>query len=287
MSEEKKEKDIIRKKLSAEEVRKIQIDLLLYLKKICEKNGLRYYLTGGTLLGAIRHKGFIPWDDDIDIRMPRNDFEKLLKIGARQKKDVRRRIVSWKTGETKYPFIKIIDTYTILKEHYMDEAFMTSVWIDVFPFDGMPEKDSIIKMRCAILNMYRTLFSATISEIGKGTTTFRKCVKRIIVPICRKLDTKRICDRMNQIASKYPIDTSPYVGQFLWGYGPCEKMPRDFLNPVFVEFEGHTFPAPGCWDYYLTSIYGNYMQLPPENQRINHGFDAWWNEIQDENSINK
>ena len=265
-------------KMTSDEIRKVQLDLLLFLKEICEKYHLRYYLSAGTLLGAVRHKGFIPWDDDIDVRMPRPDYEKLLRIGQKKLKGSFRRIESWKTGESPYPFIKVLDTRTVVKEQYMDQSYSISVWIDVFPIDGMPDSDRALKRTCRILKIYETIFNAAISETGKGTTLFRKVVKDVIVPVCRRLDLRRLCARIDRISSKYKVDDSKYVGQLLWGYGVSEKLPRECLEPVRMTFEGHEFPVHSCWDYYLTSIYGDYMQLPPVEKRVNHGFDAWWTE---------
>ena len=103
------------KKLSSEEIKQIELKLLLKLDEICKKYKLRYYLCGGTPLGAVRHKGFIPWDDDIDVLMPREDFEKLLRLEKKQKQDTVEKIVSWKSGNSIYPFIKLINTNTVLK----------------------------------------------------------------------------------------------------------------------------------------------------------------------------
>ena len=120
------------KKLSSEEIKQIELNLLLKLDEICKKYKLRYYLCGGTLLGAVRHKGFIPWDDDIDVLMPREDFEKLLRLEKKQKQDTVEKIVSWKSGNSIYPFIKLINTNTVLKEKYLSEEFTTGIWIDIF-----------------------------------------------------------------------------------------------------------------------------------------------------------
>ena len=266
------------KKLSSEEIKQIELNLLLKLDEICKKYKLRYYLCGGTLLGAVRHKGFIPWDDDIDVLMPREDFEKLLRLEKKQKQDAVEKIVSWKSGNSIYPFIKLINTNTVLKEKYLSEEFTTGLWIDIFPLDGMPDDEKIIAKKFKKIKFYKTILLTAYSEMGKGATWYAALAKRVLIPICKHLNTEKLCNKLNAISKEYPIDKSPYVGGFLWGYGPQEKMPKEFLEPVEVEFEGHMFPAPKCWDFYLTQLYGDYMQLPPENKRISHDFNVYMKE---------
>ena len=243
------------KKLSSEEIKQIELNLLLKLDEICKKYKLRYYLCGGTLLGAVRHKGFIPWDDDIDVLMPREDFEKLLRLEKKQKQDAVEKIVSWKSGNSIYPFIKLINTNTVLKEKYLSEEFTTGIWIDIFPLDGMPDDEKIIAKKFKKIKFYKTILLTAYSEMGKGATWYAALAKRVLIPICKHLNTEKLSNKLKAISKEYPIDKS-----------------------VEVEFEGHMFPAPKCWDFYLTQLYGDYMQLPPENKRISHDFNVYMKE---------
>lgn len=263
------------KRLKTAEIKEIELNLLLKLDQICKKNGLNYFLCGGTLLGAIRHKGFIPWDDDIDVLMPRADFEKLLELEKIQDRTEVEQIVSWKSGKSLYPFIKLINTNTVLKEKYLSEKFTTGIWIDVFPLDGMPDDDRAIARKFKQIKFYKTILLTAYSEMGKGTSWIAAMAKVILIPLCRHLNTQKICDKLNALSKEYSIEDSPYVGGFLWGYGPQEKMPKTFLEPVEVGFEGYKFPAPKCWDFYLKQLYGDYMKLPPEEKRVSHDFDVW------------
>ena len=264
------------KKLSIEEIRKTELDLLCWFDTFCRERELTYVLCGGTLLGAVRHKGFIPWDDDIDVLMPRNDYDKLLAMGGFHEEY--RRFVSWRTGEIVYPFIKLMDMRTEVREKYMSGNLVSHVWMDIFPFDGMPDDDRYIRRRFRQIRRLRYLIYAAGGEAGKGSTRLAAAAKTILVPLLKRTDLQKVCEKMNRLSSAVPIEGAPYVGGFVWGYGPQEKMPRTMLETVPVEFEGHQFPAPACWDMYLTQLFGNYMELPPEDKRILHGFEAWWKE---------
>ena len=142
----------------------------------------------------------------------------------------------------------------------------------------MPDDEKIIAKKFKKIKFYKTILLTAYSEMGKGATWYAALAKRVLIPICKHLNTEKLCNKLNAISKEYPIDKSPYVGGFLWGYGSQEKMPKEFLEPVEVEFEGHMFPAPKCWDFYLTQLYGDYMQLPPENKRISHDFNVYMKE---------
>lgn len=127
------------KKLTAEEIKIKEIDMLLELHCFCIKNNLRYYISGGTLLGAIRHKGFIPWDDDIDVCMPRNDYQILLEKFFSDKKNLRL-ITSFDI-----PFAKIVDLNISINSKFDLSKSKKFLWIDIFPVDGLPENIQDVK----------------------------------------------------------------------------------------------------------------------------------------------
>ena len=266
------------RKIEGEEIKQIELQILLHLDALCKEKGLRYYLCGGTLLGAVRHKGFIPWDDDIDVLMPREDFETLLAMEQEQTGEERYAVVSWRSGKSIYPFLKLVDTHTLVKEDKMDARFQTSIWIDVFPLDGMPDDEAIIRKKYRQMYWGQMILLTAYGEAKKGASAPARLIKHLIIPIMRRMNNRKVCEWMNRVSSEYPVETSPFVGGILWGYGPQEKMPKSFLDPVPLSFEGHELPAPSCWDYYLTQLYGNYMELPPEDKRERHNFLAWWKE---------
>jgi lipopolysaccharide cholinephosphotransferase len=255
------------------EIQLKELRILIFFDQICRENNIKYYLAGGTLLGAIRHKGFIPWDDDIDICMPRPDYIKILNYF--QQHHFEHYIL--KSGEfmdLDLPFAKLFDIRVALADDkYQDKQWEKYLWIDILPVDGLPSDISDVKRIYDKLSFYRKLLEITSIRLGEGRTAFRKYCKYIIKFLVNIYGKRHIINKMERIATTYAYETSDYVGIVSWGlYGVGERMPkREFEKLYKVEFEGHTFPSFACWDAYLSGLYGDYMQLPPENKRVKHG----------------
>ena len=262
------------RKMSLEEIKETELNILVDFDKLCKENNLYYTLCGGTLLGAIRHKGFIPWDDDIDVLMPRPDYDRLL-----EKKDIdfsslpnHLKICSWKDGTLKFPFIKLVDKRTkISTEFYDDDLNVNGIWIDVFPIDGNPndskETDKIYKKSLKL----RKLIFLKIAKIGKGKNLFKRIAKPVVIKCLSVISSEKICEKIDELAKTYKFEDSEFIGGILWGYGPQEKIhKKGYMKPISVEFEKYFFNAPSNYDEYLIGLYKDYMELPPESQRICH-----------------
>lgn len=264
--------------LSNTEIKDSELKILLYFVQFCDKNNLRYYLAGGTLLGAIRHKGFIPWDDDIDLCMPRKDYEFFVKNFSVDKNNVEVRCNFLKNFGL--PFAKIVDLDTIIDSKFDESENNKHLWIDIFPVDGLPENLKEVEKIYNSCNFYRRILMLSDAKLGKGTTTFRKYSKYILKPLAKLYGRKRCVNKIEQIAKSNPYETSEYVGIVTWGlYGIGERMLKsEFEKSVEVEFEGHKFPAFSCWDSYLTGLYGNYMELPPIEKRKTHNMTVYLKE---------
>lgn len=263
-------------KLSDEEVKNIQIELLDEFVSVCNELGMYYTLGGGTLLGAIRHKGFIPWDDDIDVLMPRPDYDRLLEYDAKNEKlwSSNVQLCNWKKKNSSCCFIKLIKTNTVVKEKY--GTTVNNIWIDVFPIDGITNETIKQESLFRKVLTLRKIFDIRNAKIGEGKTVFKKCFKCLLIPILRIIPNCFFCSILDKLSQTYNYSDAETVAGILWGYGTQECMrKKDFIQCLEVEFEGKTYNAPLNYNQYLTQLYSNYMELPPEEKRVRHEYEAY------------
>lgn len=257
-------------KLPLNEIKQHELRILEEIKRFCNRNGLIYYLAGGTLLGAIRHQGFIPWDDDIDICMPRPDYERFVRNFNSAGKNIK--VISDSLGTFPTPFAKVIDISTHIQSKYNEDRLNNHLWVDVFPVDGLPAEIDKVEEIYKRENLYRKILMLTDARLGEGTSQFKKYSKYILKPLACLYGKQRCSKKMRDIALKIPYENAEYVGAITWGlYGIGECMKKcEFEQSVEVMFENESFPAFSCWDSYLRGLYGDYMQLPPEDKRKTH-----------------
>ena len=263
------------KELDIRKLRNIELEMLILFKEICDKNNMRYFLIGGTLLGAIRHHGFIPWDDDIDIGMPRADFEKFIRNA--QKELPEGIFVQSRLSEPKLPinFAKIRNSNTTFIESSIKKFNINhGVYIDIFPFDYYPDrkikqlgyriKNKIIKAR--LRGLFTLDDRAKKSPLTEILYKIFFVLSHVIFPT-----VKSALDAQNRLLQR--TMNSTLCGNMLGAWGDREIVPKVWFDDFEkVEFESSYFSAPKEWDKYLTRIYGDYMELPPEEKRVPHHY---------------
>lgn len=257
------------RELTSEEAKKIELEILLFVDEVCRNNGLRYCLAYGTLIGAIRHKGFIPWDDDIDINMPRKDYNWLIENFNTLCAESKYRLISPFSKKSKHSFVKIIDTQTVKIEPGLDyEGNYLGIDIDIFPLDGEPETDAEFeKWYGRLMNVYKWYGYCLLDPKGS-------LKRRVGVRLIRFVTGGRenLLKKAAKLHSKYPYENAKYVGavECLFNSKGNRFRKEWFEKSILTEFEGHMLPVPAEYDKILTSVYGDYMKLPPVEKQVTH-----------------
>lgn len=266
------------KEISIEELKRLQLEILQAVHIFCEKNKITYFLGYGSLIGAIRHKGYIPWDDDIDIMMLREDYNRFLQLfnGAVANLEV---FAPELNCEYYAPYANVINRKTVLIEKGTSHRGVEmGVKIDVFPIDSVP---SDFEKYCA----YSRKMEKLNDILRYKRRRIRYCVgfKSKCKTICNKIlysiiSYGKIQKKIMSLVNKENDKKSIYVDLIVFPVYKKKRYERSLLDSTIkVEFEGLLFNAPIGYDSILRSIYGDYMQLPPKDKQItHHGFTAYW-----------
>ena len=264
------------REIALDELKRIQIEILDEVHAYCEKNHLTYFLSSGTLIGAVRHKGYIPWDDDIDIYMPRNDYEEFLDSFNESEKEYR--VFSLKTDSScTLAYAKVERVGTRIIETLVNPRTV-GVNIDVFPLDGVP--DDLAKRRVYFSKIQRIRNAMVLKDVS---VDFKKrgLVKNLILivgrfALCFK-SMRRLAVELDSMVDKHCPETE-FVCNLIMGNGIQSVFSRDAVRDVTdVEFEGKRYKTMLGYKEYLTRTYGDYMQLPPVEKRVStHVFHAYW-----------
>ncbi len=260
----------VMEKLNIEDIKKIELNMLKELHDFCIKNEIKYFLAYGTLLGAVRHKGFIPWDDDIDLCMLRSDYEKFIRYFNSDKYSIC--IPGAKSYN--YPFVKVYDKSTILNEKTTSRKTIFGIYIDIFPLDYFPKEQKTLKK----IAHYRNIIDIKNSKLKKKRSILKSIAVFAAKTVYLVYSIEKACKKMDVICANIP--KTDLLSDLVWGFKSDEKFPSElFLETCCLEFENEEFYAMKEYDRYLRRIYGDYMTLPPIEKRIsNHTFDAYSNQ---------
>lgn len=261
-----------KKLLSPEECKSHILDIMVEIDRICNENEISYYMAYGTLLGAVRHKGFIPWDDDIDIIMMREDYNKLIKILKSNNNPSWLGVIDGDTPGYYYTFAKAVDNRTIAKHD--DTHVEAGLWVDIFPWDAIPDDEIKRQRYLKSCHRQRNLILAMSSNFDQmvfSKKTVGKFILSLFATIVGRNRIYRYSNAFNQryTGTKYiSCLTTPYTGRESF-------LKEDMVQSVKIEFEGQMFNAPQNWHLFLSQIYGDYMKLPPTEKRRTHNITAW------------
>ena len=256
---------------------KVDVDIVKEVVRICDKHDLKYYMLGGTMLGAIRHKGFIPWDDDIDLGMPREDYEKFLELAEEELPDHLKAVNYRNTPNYMYYITRILDTQTkVIEERIGNDNKYTNASIDIFPIDGTPNNAFLRKIYFFRVLYHRALMSLCYKDSIDRKRKRSKKEKLLLwvmerIPV-EKLTTpyKQKC-KIDKLLRKQPIKGAKYIGNIMGAYRTREIVPAEYYGEgAMYSFEDIQLRGLSMYHEYLTFTYGDYMKLPPEDQRKTH-----------------
>ena len=252
------------------------LEMLKWFHEFCTKNNLTYYAVGGTTLGAVRHNGFIPWDDDIDVGLPRPDYEKLKQIAKDKVNEKTKYYIEFPSDKKEYAasYGKMYDTTTTLIENTRFKA-KRGIYIDIYPIDGIGNSYKEALKRFKRAKRYINLLYFKVCEVNSK----RKWYKNLLIYFSHMipdfvLDHKKIAHKIEQIGKECDFYSSEYVANIPGNAFEKEIILRElFGKPTLHAFESIEIYIPEKWNDFLTAIYGNWKQLPSKDkQRSEHDY---------------
>lgn len=260
------------KLIKTEELKQIQLQIMDDVHSFCMENNIMYVLAYGTLIGAIRHKGFIPWDDDIDIAMPRPDYERFIQLYKNRKNyQVFEHSINKRYH---FSYAKVADTRTIINE-YMYEKQQYGVYIDIFPIDGINQHYNQIIRSLQLIKFINT--KRAIISIHT-----RKPLKNIILLLGKIIlsttSIEKLLQKLYKNATLANYNSSDKVGNIVYPTNDKEIIDKKHIEKTIDhEFENRIYKIPQGYDFWLRQLYGDYMKFPPKEQQItHHKFTAYW-----------
>ena len=254
------------RQMTFEESKKVELDILKEVAAFCDRKGLRYFLAYGTLLGAVRHKGFIPWDDDVDIFMPREDYNALIE-SFNKESEGRYRLIAPFDPIARHSFAKVMDTKTVKVENRVDYSKGNlGVDLDVFPLDGQPEDEGEYRKWYQEL---QRIYEAHSFFVLQSPKTFKGKVRCYITKLLYR-SKENTLKKAEKLHALYPYDKCDMIGSVDSRYNPIKtRYPKAWFSAaVSGEYEDGSFALPIEYDKVLTATYGDYMTPPPKEKQV-------------------
>ncbi len=262
------------RKLSIEEAKKLELDILDFIDSFCKEHGINYCINYGTLIGAIRHKGFIPWDDDIDLSMTRENYEKFIQLFS--EKQSRYKLLSLETDDQYFNnFIKIVDPTTKIIDTRNTKTYDSGVFIDIFPMDTF--NDSKVVDICYKLESFKLLSFSKHKNIVYGDSKLKDLIRTLFWLLLRPVSPRFFANQIEKQIQRYRVENGKYIAFIPSKAKEKEIFPRDMFDELIeTPFEHLVLPAPKHFDAVLKQFYDDYMTVPPKEKQIYiHEFEAY------------
>lgn len=264
--------------LSMREIQKGSLNILFEIDKMCKQLNLRYYLAYGTLIGAVRHHGFIPWDDDIDIMMPRDDYKRLIGYFMENEKELKPlELFSYYNNENYPHMISRISDNRYILDVDNENNYGLGLFVDIYPMDGIGNTKEEYTRRKKLASKYSSLcFLSTREHFEFGTTKgLKKKILKIPAYIYAKFKGKKFfLEKLEIMSAEKKYEEEQFVGCLVWGTdGVKAVFPKEWFEySIGLEFEGKIFQAPIKYHDVLSRLYGDYMKIPPKEKQVSHHF---------------
>lgn len=269
--------DEAREYLSLEQMQQVSLETMLELDAFLKEHGIPYMLCGGTMLGAARHKGFIPWDDDIDLMMMRDDYDKLIALAPQINAMPHRKLVSAADGTFARDYARYVRTDYGKDEDDIAATDCPYLGLDIFPIDYIPDDQELFVKQIKQRRPYLEMMVAYSSPFNAGSTFVKKQVRNVLRVAAKVYGPFKAARKSIEICSRYRHAPENDIAIVCGMYGERERWPLSECFPlVEVPFEGHMLPAPHGYVRYLSGIYGeDFMQMPPEDKRRPQHIRIW------------
>jgi len=278
MSRKEGETGMDDKCLNLEEIQKHSVEILYALDEICRQEGIKYFLAYGTLLGAVRHNGFIPWDDDIDVQMPREDYDRFEEYCINHSEELYPLALFSQKTVSNYPYVidRLCDTrYSIRRDDYEDCGM--GLFVDIYPLDGMGNtiNEAVsIERRVHPLSSMFCQSSKKYIRIGRTRKKWKIIAKYLTFNYSKIKGKSYFGEKIDAISKEHNYDDSEYVGCVVWRtYGKRDIYRKEWMDELIEhKFEDKMLMIPKHYDSILSQIYGDYMTMPPAEKRNPHHF---------------